>query len=229
MDNLWLRQLPSGDRARLSRAAELRPFARGEVLCEAGESADAVWLPLEGVVGLAVVLDDGRTVDSALIGREGLVGVTCGPMNGRAASRAVARADGAAACIPAAAFGEALERSVRLREALARFTEGLFAQVQQTAACNAQHSLEARLARRILELQDRVEAARLELAQHDLATMLGVRRAGVSEATTLIERRGLIRRGRGWVAVADRKGLEGLACGCYAMLRRVEGELGFAA
>jgi CRP-like cAMP-binding protein len=229
MDNLWLQQLPAGDRARLTRVAEVRPFARNDVLCEAGESAEAVWLPLEGVVALATVLDDGRTVDSALVGREGVVGVTCGPLNARAMSRSVARADGAAACVPAEAFAEALERSVRLREALARFTEGLFAQVQQTAACNAQHGLEARLARRLLEMQDRIEADRLELAQQDLSIMLGVRRAGVAEAAARLEAQGLVRRGRGWLAIADRRGLEALACGCYAMLRRVEGELGFAA
>ncbi|MFC0634085.1 Crp/Fnr family transcriptional regulator [Brevundimonas balnearis] len=229
MQNLWLAQLPSADRARVERVTEVRPFSKGDILYETGETPEAVWFPTQGVIGLATVIDADRSVDSALIGPEGLVGVTCGPMNARAVSRAVARSEGAALCVAADRFAEMLEASAPLREALSRFTEALFAQVQQTAACNAQHPLEARFSRRLLDLQDRLDADRLELTQFDVAAMLGVRRATVSEVGALVEDRGLIRRGRGWMRIVDRKGLEGLACGCYGALRRVGEDLGVAA
>lgn len=229
MQNLWLAQVPPADRARVERVTEVRPFAKGEILYETGEAPEAVWFPTQGVIGLATVIDPERSVDSALIGPEGLVGVTCGPMNARAVSRAVARSEGSALCVPADRFARLLEASASLREALSRFTEALFAQVQQTAACNAQHALEARFARRLLELQDRLDGERLEITQFDVAAMLGVRRATVSEVGALVEGRGLIRRGRGWMRIVDRHGLEARACGCYGALRRVGEDLGVAA
>ncbi len=113
-----------------------------------------------------------------------------------------------------------------MRTALSKFTEGLFAQVQQTAACNAQHRLDERLARWLLTLHDRADANRFALTQSDIAEMLGVRRATVSEVGTVLEGKHLIRRGRGWVEVLDRKALEHAACGCYASMRSITRDLG---
>ena len=110
--------------------------------------------------------------------------------------------------------------------ALSRFTENLLAQVQQTAACNAQHRLDERLARWLLTLHDRADADRFDLTQQDIAGMLGVRRATVSEVGTTLEDKKLITRGRGWVEVLDRPGLEKASCGCYRMMRSVQADLG---
>ena len=155
------------------------------------------------------VLPDDKMVETAAIGREGLIGVTCGPMNARASSRAIAQIEGSAACCPADVFSDALGKSEAMRIALSRFTESLFAQVQQTAACNAQHRLDERLARWLLTLHDRADADRFDLTQSDIAGMLGVRRATVSEVGSELEGKDLIRRGRGWVEVLDRDGARG--------------------
>jgi len=93
------------------------------------------------------------------------------------------------------------------------------AQVQQIAACNARHPLDARLARWLLALDDRASAGRFDLTQADMAGALGVRRATVSEVGGLLEDRGLIQRGRGWIRVTDRKGLKAAACGCRDQMR----------
>lgn len=224
-DNLWLAALDARDRARIEPHLKPRSMARGQVLYDAGAPVDRVWFPLKGVVSLMTLLPDDKAVETAAIGREGLVGVTCGPMNARAVSRAVSQREGLAACCDAEVFGAALEASESLRLALSRYTEGLMAQVQQTAACNAQHTLDERLARWLLTLHDRAEDDRLELTQADIAGMLGVRRATVSEVGAVLERRGLIERGRGWVRVADRDGLEAASCGCYGLMREVAREL----
>ena len=142
------------------------------------------------------------------------------------ASRAIAQVDGVSACCPAGVFADALSHSEGMRTALAKFTESLFAQVQQAAACNAQHRLDERLARWLLTIHDRSDADRFALTQADIAGMLGVRRATVSEVGSALEDRGLIRRGRGWVEVLDRKALEGASCGCYGLMRGVMKDLG---
>src|SRR5690606_25847025 len=153
-------------------------------------------------------------------------GVTCGPLNARAASRAIAQVDGVSACCPADIFADALGRSEGMRTALAKFTESLFAQAQQAAACNAQHRLDERLARWLLTIHDRADADRFALTQSDIAGMLGVRRATVSEVGSVLQDKGLIRRGRGWVEVLDRRALEQASCGCYAAMRGVMKDLG---
>lgn len=226
MDNLWISALPAADRKRIEPHLNERPFAQGQMLYDAGEALDEVWFPLNGVVSLMTVLSEDHMVETAAIGREGLVGVTCGPLNARASSRAIAQLDGSAACCPADVFSDALSRSETMREALSRFTESLFAQVQQTAACNAQHRLDERMARWLLTLHDRADGDRVRLTQSDIAGMLGVRRATVSEVGSEIEGKGLIRRGRGWIEVLDRPGLEKASCGCYALISSVMKDLG---
>ena len=226
MDNLWIASLDASDRARLEPHLHERPFARGEILYDAGADVDEVWFPVRGVVSLMTLLSEDHMVETAAVGREGLIGVTCGPMNARAASRAVSQIEGAAMLCPGDVFAEALDRSESMRLALSKFTESLFAQVQQTAACNAQHRLDERLARWLLTLQDRAGTDRIELTQLDIAGMLGVRRATVSEVGSVLENRNLIARGRGWVEVLDRPGLEKAACGCYRLMRGVMRDIG---
>ena len=226
---MWIAALAPADRKRIEPHLHERPFEQGQMLYDAGEAVEEVWFPMSGVVSLMTILDDERMIETAAIGREGLVGVTCGPMNARAASRAIAQVEGVSACCPADVFADALEKSEPMRMALAKFTESLFAQVQQAAACNAQHRLDERLARWLLTLHDRSEQHRIDLTQADIAGMLGVRRATVSEVGSVLEDKGLIRRGRGWVEILNRKALEGAACGCYRIMRRVSEDLGVPA
>lgn len=226
MDNMWIAALDPADRKRIEPHLHERPFAQGQMLYDAGEAVEEVWFPMSGVVSLMTILDDDRMIETAAIGREGLVGVTCGPMNARAASRAIAQVDGISACCPSDVFAEALQASEPMRTALAKFTESLFAQVQQAAACNAQHRLDERLARWLLTIHDRADGNRFSLTQSDIAGMLGVRRATVSEVGAVLEGDGLIRRGRGWVEVKDRKALEAAACGCYDAMRGLMKDLG---
>jgi len=222
---MWIAALDPADRRRIEPHLHERPFVQGQMLYDAGEAVEDVWFPMSGVVSLMTLLDGGRMIETAAIGREGLVGVTCGPLNGRAASRAIAQVEGVSACCPADVFADALQESEALRMALANFTEALFAQVQQTAACNAQHRLDERLARWLLTIHDRAGADRFALTQADIAGMLGVRRATVSEVEALFLDKGLIERGRGWVRVTDRKAVEAAACGCYGAMRNLMKDL----
>jgi CRP-like cAMP-binding protein len=72
-----------------------------------------------------------------------------------------------------------------------------------------------RCARWLLMTQDRVGRDEFQLTHEALATMLGVRRAGVSIAAAGLQHAGYIRYSRGRCAIVDRVGLEGVACECY--------------
>ena len=93
------------------------------------------------------------------------------------------------------------------------------------AARHHKATTERPLARWILMLDDRVGGGRLNLTQQSIADMLAVRRATVSEVSSALERRGLIRRTRGALEVADRAGLEKAACACYGAVRKAMDEL----
>lgn len=98
-------------------------------------------------------------------------------------------------------------------------------QISQTAACNRLDEIEKRLARWLLMAQDRVEDGLIRMTHDFLATMLGTNRGSVTEATILLQRRGLIEYSRGSVKILNRKGLEQSACECYSLIQGYNGEL----
>jgi CRP-like cAMP-binding protein len=99
------------------------------------------------------------------------------------------------------------------------YNEKLLAQVQQTVACNALHTMESRLARWLLQTRDRIDSDVLPLTQEFLSQMLGVQRPTVTLVTHQLEQEGVIQNRRGRIIIVDRKGLEKLACECYAIVR----------
>jgi CRP-like cAMP-binding protein len=115
------------------------------------------------------------------------------------------------ASAPGAADGGAI-----LADLMQRYGQALFEQVSQTAACNRLHALEQRCARWLLMTHDRVDGDELALTQEFLSYMLGVRRAGVTEACGTLQRSGLIRYRHGHITIVDREGLEAATCECYA-------------
>jgi CRP-like cAMP-binding protein len=122
--------------------------------------------------------------------------------------------------ISASNFQAAVSRSERIRDLILRYKEGLLAQVQQTAACNALHQVEARLARWLLQAIDCVDEPTVSLTHDDLAEMLAARRTTVTVIAGKLQDARLIRYHRGRIAVLDRVGLEKMACECYRTIRR---------
>jgi len=106
-----------------------------------------------------------------------------------------------------------------LQSLLLRYTQALYAQTSQTAACNALHQLDERLARWLLLVYDRVESNELRLTQEFISKMLAVRRAGVTEAANRLQTAGLIRYIRGRITILNRQGLEAASCPCYGIIK----------
>lgn len=103
---------------------------------------------------------------------------------------------------------------------LLRYTQALITQMSQTAVCNRHHSLDQQLCRWLLMSLDRLPGDELVMTQELIASMVGVRREGVTEGAQKLQQAGLIRYGRGHITVLDRAGLEERTCECYAVVKR---------
>jgi CRP-like cAMP-binding protein len=197
----------------------------GSHLQEAGERVEFVYFPHQGMVSLLAMMSDGQGIETATVGSEGVVGAMSGFGIRRGFARAVVQAPLVASCISTAQFRIALQKSEGIRNLMASYIEVLLAQVQQTAACNALHAMESRLARWLLQTRDRIDSDALPLTQEFLSQMLGVRRTTVTLVACQLEQVGLIQNRRGRILVVDRKGLEDVACECYAIVRAALPEL----
>jgi CRP-like cAMP-binding protein len=110
-------------------------------------------------------------------------------------------------------------RAGLMQRLLLRYTQALLTQVSQTAACNRHHSVEQQLCRWLLLTLDRKSTNELTMTQELIASMLGVRREGITEAAGQLQRAGFISYRRGHIAVLDRTGLETRVCECYAVVK----------
>lgn len=117
------------------------------------------------------------------------------------------------------ALEEAKTKSQFLANIFCRFSDYLLAQVQQSVACNAFHSIQQRAARWLLTAQDRA-GDRIELTQEELAGLLGVQRTTVNAVVGTLHDEGLIDLRRGRVIVNDRAGLSRRSCECYMTLQK---------
>lgn len=213
--NIVLRALSREDGRRLLANHEQVDLAYGDVLCEPGKPLRHVYFPNSGVISLLTPVDGHESVEVGLVGREGMAGIALFLGVGVSPVRMLVQGAGTAMRIKAAAFHQEVKRNAVLRRELNRYLYGFMAQVAQTAGCNRFHQIGARLARWLLMTHDRVRSNEFELTQAFLAHMLGVRRAGVTLAARVLQKKKLIRYSRGKITILDRPGLEHASCECY--------------
>lgn len=216
--NGLLLALPLAERARLFTLLRPVDLPRGRVLHGAGAPITHVHFVESGVVSHVALVDGGQEVEVGLVGREGVVGFALALGDGASNLEAMVQMPGHALRMPAAAFRAELALGGPLPALVLGCVQTMLAQATQVAACNARHPLPGRLARWLLMARDRVDADTMPLTHEFMAMMLGVRRAGVTEAVGALERVGAIRLGRANVTVLDRARLEAASCGCYADL-----------
>jgi CRP-like cAMP-binding protein len=206
-----------------SLIAELEPvaLASGEVLYEPGERIRHVYFLNDGHVSLLMVMADRKVLEVGLVGKEGLIGIGLALGADTSPVRVLVQGSGSALRMKAASFCEALARSPPLQREVYRYAYAKLIQARQTAACNRFHQVEARLARWLLLTRDRVGSDRFHLTHEFLADTLGVRRVGVTNAATSLQRRKLISYQRGNIRILDREGLKGAACACYEIVRNL--------
>jgi CRP-like cAMP-binding protein len=217
--NRFLATLPSHDFSLLAPHLRTVPLERGTILHDVGEEIEHVYFPHSGMVSLVATMPSGNTVETATIGRAGVIGATAGLGAKRAFCRAIVQLPGTAVWLSAHRFHEAANQVQAIRDLVVRYNDLLFAQVQQSVACNALHALEPRLARWLLQTHDCIDDDAIPLTQEFLAQMLGVRRTTVTIAARLLQGSHMIRYRRGLIQIVDRPALEGIACECYAVVK----------
>ena len=194
--------------------------AQGQVIYEAESPIDYVYFPETAVFSMLSTLEDGRTVEVGPVGDEGIVGLRLFLGAETSLDRVIVHVAGQAKRLRASLFKAAVasERGT-MTDKLIRYTQLLLAMTARSGACNKVHSTEQQLARWLLMMRD---YAGDELAlTHDLiALTLGVRRAGVTEAANAFRNTGVIDYRRGHIQVVDHRGLEALACECYAAVKK---------
>jgi len=218
--NRLLAALPPEDLARFRPGLEPVDLPLRHVLHAPDEPIAAVHFPETGWVSMLAHFNDGDAAGVGLVGREGMVGLPLVLGADYSSVEAMAQAPGTALRLEAGAFREALDASPALRALLLRYALAEHEQVARTAACNARHPIEQRLARWLLTAHDRAEADEFAMTHEFMAMMLGVRRPGVSLAAGVLQKAGLIRYVRGRMAITDRPGLEAASCECYHVARR---------
>jgi len=191
-----------------------------EVLHFSCEFIQELYFPIDCLLSITITMENGETAETGVIGNREVLGVNAF-MGGKETTQTeyVVQIGGQAVKIDAATFREQFDRNQALRSLFLKYTQALIAQISQTTACNSLHSLEQRLGRWLLEAQDRVESDDIQLTQRFLAEMLGVRRAGVTQAAQKLQDQGLITYGRGHIQICDRAGLEHAACECFRVVR----------
>jgi hypothetical protein len=142
-----------------------------------------------------------------------------GPWWRFALNKGIVQASGVASILNATRLREAAAASVALRETLFRHEQAVLARAQQSAACNATHTVEARLARWLLRSHDLLGGDTLPLTQEFLGQMLGVRRTSISLVANTLQKAGLIKYVRGRIQITDLKGLKNAACKCYGAVK----------
>ena len=217
--NLLLAALPADVFSRLQSALEFVALARGRAIYEANEPLLHVYFPTSAIVSLLYTMEDGSTAEMGIVGCDGVVGIAVFMGGDTTPSRAVVQSFGGAYRLTLKRFRGEFRRFGKLHRLLLLYTQALLTQMAQTSVCNRLHAGEQRLCRCLLLSHDRVESDELMMTQELIASMLGVRRGGVSVAAHGLQEAGLIRYRRGRITIVDRSGLETRACECYQVVR----------
>jgi len=212
--NKILAALPADERARLAPHLQCVTFERGQSLYRAGDSLTDLYFPVTLVAALMALGRSGASTALALIGREGGVGLAEALAGERLPHDIVALMPGVAYRLPVDSVPGLFAAHHALLPVALNYGHSLTTQIAQTAFCNLHHPLDQRLCRWLLSIAYRQSGQTLQLTEEQIASVLGVRRESVSQATVRLQEEGLIRHHRGLVEISDRDSLEAKACEC---------------
>ena len=213
--NNLLSALPNAEVQRLLGSLELVTLQRGATLHEPGAPILHAYFPVDSVICLLSAIENERGVEVGLVGYEGMVGISLLLEVNVSSIRALVVTRGLALRIESAYFRRVLSQCVTLRKVLHRYADTKLAVARKTVWCNRFHFIEARLARWLLMVSDRIHAHEFSITQESLAGVLAVRRVSITKAAGHLQKCELIEWARGKVSIVDRKGLEGMSCSCY--------------
>ena len=192
----------------------------GDVLCESGGSLHYVYFPTTAILSLHYAMEDGSSSEFAGVGNEGMLGISLLMGGNTTPNRAVVQTGGQGYRLKAQPMLQEFSRAGLVQQLMLRYTQALLTQVSQTAVCNRHHALLQQLCGWLLVTLDRMLTNELIMTQELVASMLGVRREGVTEAAGKLQEAGIIRYRRGHITVVERSGLESQVCECYEVVKK---------
>ncbi|MCC5601535.1 Crp/Fnr family transcriptional regulator [Nostoc favosum] len=219
MKNQLLAALPSKEYSRLVAYMEVVPLELKQNLYLRNQPIEYVYFLNYGVASMLTVLTDGSAIEVATVGNEGMVGLPVFLGADRIPGECFIQVPGYGLRMRVDTFKTHVTASSPLHDLLQRYTQALFNQIAQSAACNRLHSIEERLCRWLLMTADRVETGTFPLTQEFLSKMLGVNRSSVSLSASILQKAGLIEYIRGQMTILDRSGLEATTCECYQVVK----------
>ncbi len=203
-------------------AGEACAFKAGQTLFDPGDTMDKVYFVVSGAVSVTMPLADGSAVEVMLLGSERAIGLMTAIAPVVTFARVRAETDGTAIVVPSARFAKIVQDRAALRKLVNRETVQMMGEMAQSAACNAVHKLEPRLAKSLLRFHDRVQGDELALTQEHMSRMLGVSRTTLNAVAQGLQAQGVVRYTRGRLGILDRGKLEALACECYQRLGKFQ-------
>ncbi|MDO8844005.1 MAG: Crp/Fnr family transcriptional regulator [Methylicorpusculum sp.] len=220
LQNHLINALPAEDQARLIPLLEWVPMTLGQVLYESGDTLRHVYFPTNSIVSLLYVTESGASAEISVVGNEGIVGVALFMGGESTTNRAIVQSAGHAYRLPGKYFKNELNQHGQLMILMLRYTQALLTQMAQTSVCNRHHRIDQQLCRWLLLSLDRLMSNELVMTHELIANMLGVRREGVTDAASKLQKLGVIEYHRGHITVLDRPKLEELCCECYAVVKQ---------
>ena len=214
--NNLLRRLHDADFALIAPHLAQEEAQAGDQLYSPGDNVATVHFPCgPSLASFMVANEDGRDVETILIGREGAVGGIVSQGYLPAYTRIMVKFGGPFVRLPVGKLDAAKTRSATLRNVFARYADCMLAQIFQSTACNAIHSIEQRTAKWILSAMERTNGDNIVPLTHEqLATLLGVGRSYTSRVIQTFKAEGVLETRRGSIVIRNREALRVRACLC---------------
>jgi hypothetical protein len=217
--NRILDSLPQNIFAAVQRHLKPVDLVFGEIVAETGQQIERVHFPHSGVISLVVEMEVGDMIETAMVGRDGAANATSALDGQIALHRGIIQVAGLGSTIAPEALRSLANEFELLRSLLIGHEQVLFAQAQQSAGCNASHTVEARMCRWLLRIRDLTGSDEMALTQEFLAQMLGDRRTSVSLVANTLQQAGFIKYRRGHIQIVNVEELRSAACECYDKVR----------
>jgi hypothetical protein len=214
--NNLLRRLSASDFALIAPHLAHEPAEPGSLLYSPGDDVDTVHFPCgPSLASFMVPNEDGRDVETILVGREGAVGGLVSQGYLPAYTRIMVKFGGPFVRLHVRKLETAKIKSATLRNVFARYADCLLAQIFQSTACNAIHTIEQRTAKWIISAMERTDGnGVVPLTHEQLATLLGVGRSYTSRVIQTFKAEGVLETRRGSILIHNREALRIRACLC---------------
>ena len=218
--NRLLAALNSPASERLNLHSQEVTLVQGQILHQRNQAITEIYFPLKAAISLTIDFEDGSLTEVAIVGNEGVIGLPILLGDEVSCHQAIVQVPGKAIKVASKVVEEEFRRGEEFQRLILRYAQAQINQISQIAACQTHHLIEQRLARWLLLMGDVTGENTLPITQKLISTMLGVRRASVTEAAIALQKAGAIAYSRGQITITDPSLLKTFTCECYEKIQQ---------